>query len=81
MKSSASSLTAELFWKKVAEVLDFRCGFSYSISTMNDMIDTSSDLRDLITVDLGEVFTQDDADYEQRARWEECMTMEDIFEG
>ena len=48
---------------------------------MNDMIDTSSDLRDQITIDLGEVFTQDDADYEQRARWEECMTMEDIFEG
>lgn len=48
---------------------------------MNDAIDTSSDLRDLITVDLGEVFTQDDADYEQRDRWEECMTMEDIFEG
>ena len=48
---------------------------------MNEMIDTSSDLRDLITVDLGEVFTQDDADHEQRARWEECMTMEDIFEG
>ena len=48
---------------------------------MNDTIDTSSDLRDLITVDLGEVFTQDDADYEQRVRWEECMTMEDIFEG
>ena len=81
MRSSLNWLTAELFWKKVAEVLDFRGGFSYSISTMNDMIDTSSDLRDLITVDLGEVFTQDDADYEQRARWEECMTMEDIFEG
>ena len=48
---------------------------------MNDAIDTSSDLRDLITVDLGEVFTQDDADYEQRDRWEECMTTEDIFEG
>ena len=62
---------------------------------MNDMIDTSSDLRDQITIDLGdqitidlgdqitidlgEVFTQDDADYEQRARWEESMTMEDIF--
>ena len=44
---------------------------------MNDTIDTSSDLRDLITVD----FTEDDAAYEQRARWEECMTMEDIFEG
>lgn len=81
MKSSASSLTAELFWKKVAEAVDFRSGFSYSISTMNDMIDTSSDLRDLINIDLGEVFTQDDADYEQRARWEESMTMEDILEG
>ena len=46
---------------------------------MNDMIDTSSDLRDQITIDLGEVFIQDDADYEQRARWEESMTMEDIF--
>ena len=44
---------------------------------MNDMIDTSSDLRDQITIDLGD--TQDDADYEQRARWEESMTMEDIF--
>ena len=48
---------------------------------MNDTIDTSSDLRDQITVDYREVFTQDDADYEQRARWEECMTMEDIFNG
>jgi|NOAtaT_7_FD_contig_91_870082_length_2058_multi_3_in_0_out_0_2 hypothetical protein len=48
---------------------------------MNDMIDTSCDLRDQITVDYRETFTQDDADYEQRARWEECMTMEDIFEG
>jgi len=44
---------------------------------MNDMIDTSSDLRDQIAVD----FTEDDAAYEQRARWEECMTMENIFEG
>ena len=44
---------------------------------MNDMIDPQDDLRDLITVD----FTEDDADYEQRARWEESMTMEDIFEG
>ena len=44
---------------------------------MNDMIDTSSELRDLITVN----FTEDDEAYEQRARWEECMTMEDIFEG
>ena len=44
---------------------------------MNDMIDPQDDLRDLITVD----FTEDDAAYEQRARWEECMTMEDIFEG
>ena len=44
---------------------------------MNDMIDTSSDLRDLITIN----FTEDDVAYEQRARWEECMTMEDIFEG
>jgi hypothetical protein len=48
---------------------------------MNDMIDPQDDLRDQITIDLGEVFTQDDADYEQRARWEESMTMEDIFEG
>ena len=48
---------------------------------MNEMIDPQDDLRDLITVDLGEVFTQDDADYEQRDRWEECMTMEDIIEG
>tara|TARA_B110000503_G_scaffold29495_1_gene47345 strand:+ start:254 stop:397 length:144 start_codon:yes stop_codon:yes gene_type:complete len=46
---------------------------------MNDMIDTSSDLRDQITVDYRETFTQDDVDYEQRARWEECMTMEDIY--
>ena len=44
---------------------------------MNDMIDPQDDLRDLITVD----FTEDDAAYEQRARGEECMTMEDIFEG
>ena len=44
---------------------------------MNDMIDTQDDLRDLITVD----FTEDDEAYEQRDRWEECMTMEDIFEG
>jgi hypothetical protein len=48
---------------------------------MNDAIDTSSDLRDQITVDYRETFTQDDEAYEQRARWEECMTMEDIFEG
>jgi hypothetical protein len=48
---------------------------------MNDMIDPQDDLRDQITIDLGEVFTQDDSDYEQRARWEESMTMEDIFEG
>ena len=44
---------------------------------MNDMIDSQDDLRDLITIN----FTEDDSDYEQRARWEECMTMEDIFEG
>ena len=77
MKSSSNWLTAELFWKKVAEAVDFRCGFSYSISTMNDMIDPQDDLRDQVTID----FREDDSDYEQRARWEECMTMEDIFEG
>jgi hypothetical protein len=48
---------------------------------MNDMIDTSSDLRDLITIDYRETLTQDELDYEQRARWEEGMTMEDIFGG
>ena len=77
MKSSPNWLTAELFWKKVAEAVDFRSGFSYSISTMNDMIDPQDDLRDLITV----TFTEDDEAYEQRARWEESMTMEDILEG
>ena len=44
---------------------------------MNDMIDPQDDLRDLITIN----FTEDDEAYEQRARWEESMTMEDIFEG
>jgi hypothetical protein len=44
---------------------------------MNDMVDPQDDLRDQITI----TFTEDDADYEQRARWEECMTMEDIFGG
>ena len=47
---------------------------------MNDLIDTSSDLRDQITIDYREVMTDEERD-EQRLRWDESMTMEDILEG
>jgi hypothetical protein len=42
----------------LTEAVDTNPNLVYSIPTMNDMIDTTSDLRNLITVTAEEVYTQ-----------------------
>ena len=61
---------AERFLKKV---FDTNQNLVYSIPTMNNMIDTSSDLRDLITVDITETMTP-----EIELTDEELEAMDDI---
>jgi hypothetical protein len=59
---------------------------------MNDMIDTSSDLRDLISVDFQELYVpyeqldtetreQMDAEADERSDYYNNLTMSDILEG